>query len=210
MQRLNWWKQAKVTSRVNCWWNLRTRHKIFCFLYYWGIHSVQVALARASGKGPWSANPLCNKGPGDLWCQPGDQIRASETRQELTMPSLDMLRLSGDKSPGFPLFVVPPWRHQLKLVFRYLVIAQRVNFILRIGTSETLLQETWGWAGKEVRKPGLTVLSVGCVVVKGLRSQLRWCDCQGTAWIVKQDSFLNINLPWGDLLTKTLWWWWWD
>lgn len=38
-------------------------------------------------------------------------------------PGFPVLRLGRDKSPGVPLFRVPPWKHQLKLLLYYLVIA---------------------------------------------------------------------------------------
>lgn len=210
-----WWKQAKVTSRVNRRWNLR-KYEIFSFLYCWGIYSVQIArglqAARASGKGGPEVSTLCVT-KGRRTCGACQGTGSSETWREPTIPSLDALRLSRDKSPGFPLFVVPPRRHQLELLFCYLAIAPRLNYfkdgdvwdsaIGILGTSRQGGKETW------------SVLSVGCVAVKGLRSQLRWCmcDCQGASWMVGQESFLNIYLT----LRRPLdnddddwWWWWWD
>lgn len=46
-----------------------------------------------------------------------------EKLQEQQPPGSPVLRLGRDKGPGAPLFRVPPWKHQVKLLFYYLVIA---------------------------------------------------------------------------------------
>lgn len=81
MQRLNWWKQAKVTSTINRWWNLRTRYEIFWFLYYWGIHSVQVARFAS-----WERLARGYKAP-TLCVTKGWETGPSETRQQPSIPS---------------------------------------------------------------------------------------------------------------------------
>lgn len=63
------------------------RHECPCVC--WRIHSVEVAQCpapQAPGKGPWTANFLHNRGPGDLSLGQGNGHW--EKRQELTTPRL--------------------------------------------------------------------------------------------------------------------------
>lgn len=119
-----------TTFCQDCWHQRAVQCKGSC----WGVHTVQLKLqwklqvelwvAGMGGKGPWTADPFCNKGPGDLW--PARWGGHSETREEPMITGVGALKLWVCKSPGIPLFGVPPWRegywrHQTRtiLLFSY-------------------------------------------------------------------------------------------
>lgn len=152
------------------------------------------------GKGPWTANPLHNKGTGDLSLGQGNG--QWEKLQEQQPPGSPVLRLGRDKGPGVPLFRVPPWKHQVKLLFYYLVIASWLNYFQYLGVWEPAEGNVglnwernlvWTWCGG---------VSVGCMAAKGPQYQLRWSDWQSGSWMVWQESFLNTAACKGFALPK--------
>lgn len=100
--------------------------------------SCRLSSQESSGKKPWTADPLPNKGLGDQW--PG-QVRDTHRRgwQKPTTPEFHTLRLWGYKSPGSLLRGT-----RLELLFYDLVTTPRLNY------SKALLCKTCGRAGKEI------------------------------------------------------------
>lgn len=94
-----------------------------------------------------------------------------------------VLRLWGYKrlkSPGVPLFWIPTQRHQLELLFCYLFIALRWNYF-----KDWDIWELWYGKGQASEQTWSDCVSVGCVAVEGLLSQLKWynSDCQSRSWV---------------------------
>lgn len=100
----------------------------------------ELCVARAPGKGPWSAEPLHNKGPGT--CGPGGHARRHSRCWWLCWKASDSLGAQPVRAKAREIFWRPPARVVVMLLCRDYIL-------VRIQTAGTLLREAQGWGGKE-------------------------------------------------------------
>lgn len=118
----------------------------------WALRS-QEPQARERELPTWVANPLHKEGRRDRTLRPGCQ--------GLSWKTPDFSRLWVYKRSGVPLLRVPPWRHQLQLLFCDLIIASWLNCLKDL--------DVWNCCGNPGIEPTGNLV---CLWVWGV--QLRW------------------------------------
>lgn len=145
---------------------------------------IELWVEKALGKRLWTANPLPNKGHGDLWpIQVNAQGRGSWPQ---TSACLDCVSI---KAHGFLCLGSLLRGTQLELLFCYCYCSK-----IKLFEASGHLRFCCGEPGIElVRKPHQLVwlCEVGvCSEGASVWAQVK-CDCQRGAWMVGQGSFLN-------------------